>query len=270
MPRPKKNCIGFVAVLLLYLLFFGLSSYANNQQDNHFYFVQMTDTHFDHGDHLKRTKKVVAEINHLPMPIQCVVHTGDITMDRITDEKITDAGLSIFKNLKVPIHFVAGNHDILPEKLKKTCKLFDEKFGGLISQAEYHHVLFVFICTEPLRKSFTIKNYHPLKQLEAMLKNADGKPVIIFHHAPSVDDFYNNTKHKGWNTGMKKKWIELINAYNVKAVIAGHFHRDEHHWLGNVPLYVCPPVAGYWGRQATYRIYEYRNGKIGYRTQYIE
>jgi UDP-2,3-diacylglucosamine pyrophosphatase LpxH len=64
--------------------------------------------------------------------------------------------------------------------------------------------------------------------------------------------------------------VKLINSYNVKAVIAGHFHRDELHWLENVPLYVSSPVAGYWGRQATFRIYEYSNGKIGYRTQYIE
>jgi predicted Fe-Mo cluster-binding NifX family protein len=33
---------------------------------------------------------------------------------------------------------------------------------------------------------------------------------------------------------------------------------------------VCPPVANYFGRQSTFRIYEYKNGKVGYRTQYLE
>jgi hypothetical protein len=53
-------------------------------------------------------------------------------------------------------------------------------------------------------------------------------------------------------------------------VIAGHFHRDELHWVGDVPLFVCAPLAGYWGRQGSYRIYEYKDGRLGYRTQYLE
>ena len=65
-------------------------------------------------------------------------------------------------------------------------------------------------------------------------------------------------------------WEKLVNTHNVKAVIAGHFHRDEFHWLGHVPLYVSGPVANFWNRNATFRLYEYRNGQIGYRTQYLE
>ena len=76
--------------------------------------------------------------------------------------------------------------------------------------------------------------------------------------------------HSGWKKEIRNKWVELLNQYNVKAVITGHFHRDEHHWLGKVPLYVYSPISGYWDRQLTYRIYEYRDAKIGYRTQYIQ
>jgi Icc-related predicted phosphoesterase len=240
------------------------------EEKKHFYFVQITDTHLGDGDHLDRTRKAVELINNLPMKIKCVVHTGDITMNRIEDEKVVDSGLSVMKKLSVPTHYVAGNHDILQGKPEATRKKYLENYGGLISQAEYNGVLFIFVYTEPLRKSFTIADYRPLKELEEYLKKSEGKPVIIFHHAPSAEDFYNNKFHKGWKTDIKDKWVKLINSYNVKAVIAGHFHRDELHWLENVPLYVSSPVAGYWGRQATFRIYEYSNGKIGYRTQYIE
>ena len=106
-------------------------------------------------------------------------------------------------------------------------------------------------------------------ELESRLKKAAGKPVLLFHHAPSVDDFYSNKMHDGWKKEVRDKWIGLINEYNVKAVITGHFHRDEHHWLGDVPLYVSAPISGYWDRQLTFRIYEYKDGKIGYRTQYL-
>ena len=94
--------------------------------------------------------------------------------------------------------------------------------------------------------------------------------MIVFHHAPSIGSFYKNTLHRGWEKAIRPEWVRLLNAYGVKAVIAGHFHRDEHHWLGEVPLYISSAMAPYWGRQPTYRIYEYQDGKIGYRTQYLE
>jgi UDP-2,3-diacylglucosamine pyrophosphatase LpxH len=246
------------------------SSLVNEQEKNHFYFVQITDTHFGSKDHLERAQKAVGHINALPFEIKCVVHTGDITNNKIEDKTVVDASLSIMEKLSVPIHYVPGNHDILRKKLESTRKAYIKKFGGIISQAEYDGVLFIFVYTEPLRKSFTIEGYQPIKQLEGYLKESKGKPVIIFHHVPSADDFYKNKLHKGWKKEIREEWVKLINSYNVKAVIAGHFHRDELHWLGNVPLYVSSSIAGSWGRQATFRIYEYRNGKIGYRTQYIK
>ncbi len=269
--KLKMNCPKYFMNLLIGIIFIiSIHSYAGEQHEKHFYFVQITDTHFGGGDHLNRTKKVVERINNLPMKIKCVVHTGDITNNKLEDKKVMDSSLSIMEKLSVPTHYVSGNHDILPQKLESTRKAYIEKFGGMISQVEYDGVLFIFVYTEPLRKSFIIEDYQPIKQLEEYLKKSKGKPVIIFHHAPSVDDFYNNIVHRSWKTDTREKWIELINAHNVKAVIAGHFHRDEHHWLGNVPLYVSSSIAGYWGRQATFRVYEYHNGKIGYRTQYIE
>jgi UDP-2,3-diacylglucosamine pyrophosphatase LpxH len=247
-----------------------VSSCTQGRQEAHFYFVQLTDTHFEDEENMERTRKAVELINDLPMPIKCVVHTGDITTGRIEDKELMDYGLSILHELTVPIHYVAGNHDILPEKLESTCAAYMERFGGLVSRAEYNDVVFIMVYTEPLRQSFTVEGYQPLKQLEEHLRKAKGKPAIVFHHAPSVDDFYNNEFHRRWKEEIRQNWVRLLNAYDVEAVIAGHFHRDEHHWLGDVPLYVSSPISGKWGRQGTFRIYEYRDGKIGYRTQYIE
>lgn len=258
-------------IFLISLLFIAEhGTYAQEPAETHFYFVQITDTHFGEGDHLERTRKAIERINNLPMEIKCVVHTGDITTDKINDKAIVGDGLSVLRELNVPIHYVPGNHDILSHNLASTCKAYVENFGDLITQAEYENVVFIFVYTEPLIELFTVENYQPLKRLEKYLNKSEGKPVIIFHHTASVDDFYQNKMYKNWKEHLRRKWVALINRYNVKAVIAGHFHRDEHHWLGKVPLYISSSIAGNWGRQATFRIYEYRDGKIGYRTQYIE
>ncbi|MCJ7774217.1 MAG: metallophosphoesterase [Desulfobacterales bacterium] len=260
----------FIVFLFIYFCLACINAYAEDKTENHFYFVQMTDTHFGDDNHLKKAKKAIKYINKLPMKIQCVVHTGDITMDKLDDKEVIDESLAVLSRLKVPIHYVPGNNDISLHRLEPTTNAFVENFGELISMAEYQNVVFLFVYTEPLRKAFSIKGYDPLKQIESYLNKSKGKPVIIFHHAPCVSDFYKNTFHDKWDEQNKKKWIKLVNRYNVKAVIAGHFHRAEHHWLGNVPLYVAAPISGYLGRQASFRIYEYNNGKIGYRTQYIK
>ena len=271
MLREKAVFSRYLSVVLLLIIFLaGTTSYAGEEQDNHFYFVQISDTHFGGGAHFGITEKVVAGINELPIKIECVIHTGDIMADNIEDNALVQRGRQILQQLTTPLHFLPGNHDIDPRNIESTLEVYRKSFGGLLSQAEYHGVVFIFIYTEPLHRKVIVEGYDPLRQLEERLKKSSGKPVIIFHHSPSVENFYNNKFHRGWEKEIRAKWVRLVNAYNVKAVIAGHFHRDEHHWIGDVPLYISSSIAGYWGRQATFRIYEYRNGKIGYRTQYIE
>jgi len=266
--RDKYFSFLFIVVTCVCLCF--ALACTGAREDNHFYFVQIADTHFGDRDHLERTKKVVDQINNLPMKIQCVVHTGDITMDMIEDEALVTKGLAVLDDLNAPIHYVPGNHDINPGRLEQTKQVYIERLGELLSKKEYEGVIFIFIYTEPLAESFMMDGYEPLNLLKAALEDAGGNPVIVFHHTPSVEDFYGNVMHKGWGEEVRRPWEETLNSHNVKAVITGHFHRDEYHWLGGVPLYVSSPVAGYWGRQATFRIYEYKNGKVGYRTQYIE
>lgn len=271
----KRKCLGLatIAGFIFTMLFCLLSvmSCASPQvsDDTNFYFVQITDTHFGDYEHYKRSEKAVRAINDLPMKIECVVHTGDITSEKLDNTDIVTNSIALLGGLDVPVHYIPGNHDILRNNHDTIMQIYTNYYGKLISQQEYNGVIFLFVYTEPLAKDFLVPEYKPLQELEARLKHAGGKPVIIFHHTPSVDDFYNNQMHQGWKNDIREQWVALLNQYNVKAVIAGHFHRDEQHWLGNVPLYVSSSIAGYWGRQATYRIYEYKEGKISYRTQYI-
>jgi len=272
MQTLHKLCAGSLIVLCLLLLSSVASSEEPVKEPNattHFYFAQITDTHFGDRDSERRTKAAVDGINRLPLKIECVVHTGDITSERLEDESIVKKSLAILGGLDAPIHYIPGNHDILRKKHDTTMKIYTKNYGKLIYREEYHGVVFLFVYTEPLAHAFSISGFHTLLELEAQLKLAKEKPVIVCHHSPSVADFYRNRMHPGWKKEIREQWIALLNRYNVKAVLAGHFHRDEHHWLGDVPLYVSSSISGYWGRQASYRIYEYKDGKIGYRTQYI-
>lgn len=240
---------------------------GNNQR---FYFVQVTDTHFGKMDNDKRTADIVESINKLPIDYECVVVTGDIFSDNITKPQVLKTAKQTLGRLRGPVHYLPGNHDILPENYEDTARLYRENFGELFSKAEYEGVVFLFAYTEPVRKQFEYDGPDLYEWVGAELEASGNKPVLLFHHAPSGRDFYHLKYHDSWPEREREKWHDVLNSGNVKAVVTGHFHRPELHWAGDVPIFVSTPVAGFWDREATYRVYEYNNGKLGYFTVYLK
>ncbi len=260
--------------LLLVFLVFCISPSAQPEPadslNDHFYFVQITDTHIGTENNLEITQKIVEQINDLPMHIQCIIHTGDIVNYGMGDTIAVLNAISVLEQLQAPLLLIPGNHDIYRDSLDGTKDAYIERFGPLITENEFGEIVFIGLYSNPLARSFSVEDFEPLSELEEALKRAEGKPTVVFHHIPSVEDFYLNKMHSGWEKEIRSKWEEVLNAYNVVAVLAGHFHRDEHYWLGDVPLYISTPVTDHWGRQPSFRIFEYKNGRLSYRTQYLE
>ena len=116
-----------------------------------------------------------------------------------------------------------------------------------------------------------VPGYDPEGWLDDALKRKPGVPVIILHHRPVIGGFYNNSMHPNWPEKAGNEWNSLLNSHsNIVAIICSHFHRDELHWIAGIPVYVCPPVVTYFGRQTCLRVYEYSGGRLSYRTVYIE
>ncbi|OHD54953.1 MAG: hypothetical protein A2Y33_03085 [Spirochaetes bacterium GWF1_51_8] len=261
----------FTVSLLLMVAIAVVFCTAKPAPDSSFYFVQITDTHWGPDIHTQRLKKIVDAINALPMKIEFVAHTGDIASDDLDNMTLLSNTLSIYKQLKYPLYFVPGNHDIVKYKADKTLNIFTNYFSPLNYTVEVKGVVMLFTFLEPLRENYTITNYDPYKWVDGTLKANKNKPVIIFEHSPVIPDFYNNAYHYPYDEKETAGWQTIVNKYkNVKGIICGHFHRAEFFWIGEVPCHVAGSVAEYWERQATFRVYEYKNGKLSYFTVYIE
>ncbi len=74
------------------------------------YFVQISDTHLGRGG-TDATRAAIASINTLPMPIACVVHTGDIVGDTLADPQAVAHAKRLLASLTPPLICVPGNHD---------------------------------------------------------------------------------------------------------------------------------------------------------------
>ena len=256
--------------LLALLVALAGASRAAEPRSPHFYFVQVTDTHWGALDGLSLTRQIADAVNDLPLPVEFVVHTGDMLSDSIGKEDVVDKGLAAMRLFKMPVHYVPGNHDIQKKRPKSTAALYRKYFGPVSSTAEYQGVVCLFFYSEPLAGGPRLDGYDPLDWLNGQLKQAGDKPVLIFQHTPVVKDFVKSKNYPGWSDESRDTLESVLRrSPQVKAVIAGHFHRDELHWLGDTPLYVGSPVARFWERQPSFRIYEYRNGHLGYWTVYL-
>lgn len=265
---PFLNQVPLFPLLCLLLCLLALPARATAE---HFYFVQITDSHFGSEDNLERGRRVVERVNQLPIPVEFVVHTGDILADLILDPKVVDQTLEVMNGFQPPLYYIPGNHDIHQENSDQALAVYRERFGPLVRVEEIGGVVAIFLYVEPAARDWpVIPGYDPLAELEQALARAGDRPVLLFQHTPPVGGFFRNKLQRGWDEDRRRRWEDLVSRHPVKGVFTGHYHKDELHWLGKTPIFVAAPIAGYWGRQASFRLYEYRDGVISYRTLYLE
>jgi len=236
------------------------------------YFVQITDTHYGRAIHSNRVAQAITQINALdPAPL-FVIHTGDFASDNLNNA--TAAAISNdFAQIKFPVYKVPGNHDILPRRLDETLNTYTNYLAPLSFRVETNGVQFLFLYTETLRRNIKIPDYDPIGWLAAQLNAHPKMPAVVVHHAPVAADFYNGKFNESWAPEPTRIWNDTINTNgNVKAVICGHFHREELHFNDNgIPTYVSAGIAQFWMRQGSFRIYRYDDkGNLSYSTVYIE
>jgi len=250
----------FFATLLIVL--------SLNMWGQDFYFVQITDTHLGIENHENITSELIEKINNLPFDVKFVVHTGDIFQNNLKEKSVRASFHKLTSEFKMPFYAVPGNHDLLPEKYRLLSRIYKKEIGPLNQLVKVEGVNMIFFYSIP----FADTELPDVKSQKQWIVNAldslSEEQVILFHHQPSVGDFYNNEMHDSWPPEMVLFWKELLNRDKVDAVICGHFHRDELHWLGQVPVYVSSSIAGFWERQASFRIYHYQGGRLSYQTVY--
>jgi hypothetical protein len=232
-----------------------------------FYFVQISDLHWGARDGVALTRRTVEAVNALSVKVEFVAVTGDLFSDSIKKEAVLNDGLEAMKGLKAPVYYVPGNHDILKTDLAVTTKLFEKNFGALNRKVEIRGVTCLFLCTELLEGETRSPGQVQRTWVEDTLGSGRGKKlVLVFMHRPPIRDLINGSDGAvSWDDPFDPRWETLFGKYpEIKGVFAGHFHRDELRWIGQVPVFVAPALARFWDRQPTFRLYELKDGKMNY------
>lgn len=235
-----------------------------------FYFAQITDTHWGVKGGLAMTRRAVEAINKLPVDLAFVAHTGDIFADTIHDAAVAREGLEIMRGLKAPVYYIPGNHDILEGETEATERLFVKYFGKVGAKVEVRGVLCLFTTSELGDGDERIPSHVQQDWLDRNVTKDERRPVLVFVHRPPVADRLNAKTTEEWGEDKYPRWERLFEAHpQIKAMISGHLHRDELHWIGAVPVYVSSSVASFWDRRPSVRLYKFESGRLTYWTIYL-
>ena len=250
-----------------------------------FRFVQISDTHQGRPIHQYRYRQAIGQINALPFDVDVVAHTGDIVSAGFKSHNVAGAASNLFAQIRWPRICCPGNHDLRFDRASdawtnryyRAAAVYQTFFGPLVQTHETTNALYVAIDTEEIRQPGAprLPGFDPLARLEEALAAAPPeKPVFVFTHVPDCDDYFLGRYTPGWPSEEGRlAWRAVLARHpNVKAVIAGHFHRNARveHPDGGPPTIVASCFANFWQRQGSYRVYSYEDGCLSYQDAYIE
>ena len=204
-------------------------------QEDDFYFVQLSDTHWGftglavNPDSTGTLMKTVAAVNSLRDQPDFIMFTGDLThvTDDDKDRRKRLAGFrDIIKKLKVKeIRFMPGEHDAgLDEG-----EAFKEFLGDTYYTFDHKGVHFIVL--DNVSDPTSTVGETQLEWLSADLKQRDkASQIVVFTHRPLFDLY----PDWDWYTRDGAKAIELLVPYSNVTVFYGHIHQEHHHKTGHI------------------------------------
>lgn len=149
----------------------------------------------------------------------------------------------------IPLYLVAGNHDVGNAPTSASLAAYRARFGpdwysfragnvyGIVLDSSIFHSL------EHVRDEEAAQ----LAWLEAELAKAkdSGAPdILVFQHHPfflvdpdEEDQYFNIPRER------RAKYLALLADAGVRAVLAGHYHRNAHGWADGVEMITTGPVG---------------------------
>ena len=185
--------------------------------------------------------EAIERINFHSPTIDLIIASGDLTNNGTIEEYI--ALSKILDSANSPVLLIPGNHDNR-ENLRKVFSYHNyiPNHGNISYLIENYPIKFIGIDTSIQGMPGGEVSNEQIKWLDKTLKKLVNFPVIIFmHHPPFKTGIW-------WMDaiGLKgvKKFENVISKYsNIKAVLAGHLHRQIQSLFAGTIGYIAPSTA---------------------------
>ena len=231
-----------------------------------FRFIVIADSHIRPSDQevdaypsnalmVLRNEYIVDLCNHIDAAF--VVHLGDIVHPLPVEDTHAEAielAKRVYGELRHPVHFVAGNHDVgdkpnalvaVPAVAEENYPAFEEAWGPSYYSFDVGDCHFVAVDTQVLNSGFDREDSQRT-WLEDDLNAATsaGSRIFIFtHYPPFVRDRHENEHYDNVGEPARSWLLDLVERCDVEAVFSGHVHNFLYNRHGDTDLYVAPSTG---------------------------
>jgi 3',5'-cyclic AMP phosphodiesterase CpdA len=202
-----------------------------------------------------RNRRVVELCNHLDG--EFVIHLGDIVHPLPVEEAhaaTVQLAAEVYSDLNMPVHFVAGNHDIgdkpdamvaVPAVADRNYGIFEQYWGKAYQSFDRGNCHFVVVDTpvlnSGLKREATQRSWIE-KDLAAA--TAAGQRIFLFtHYPPFVSDAEEDEHYDNLGEPARSWLLGLIERHDVEAVFSGHVHNFLYNHHHNTEMYVLPSTG---------------------------
>jgi len=225
---------------------FGLDGAAQAATASGFSFVQISDSHIGFNkpanpDVGATLREAIGRINAMPVAPAFVVHTGDIT--HLAKPAEFDAAAEILKELKLPVHYIPGEHDVLDGDTKGYLARYGKgTLGNGWYSFDYGGVHFVALVNVVDLKAGGL-GYLGNEQLEWLEDDvahlSAETPLVVLGHMPLWPAY----AEWGWGTDDAAQALAYLSRFGSVTVLNGHIHQVMQKVEGNVTFHTALSTA---------------------------
>lgn len=202
-----------------------------------------------------RNRHIIRQINQLTPDF--VIHLGDLVHPipaLPAFEPAMQTAYEMYQQLDADLHVLPGNHDVgdkpnawtpAPAVSEESCAIFERLWEPTWSSFDHEGCHFVLI-NAPILNSDLPREAAQRAWLEADLaaNQKAGRRVFLFLHYPLYLADPAEPPHYDNIAQPAREWLlDLLSAYQVEAVFAGHVHNFFYNRYGETDLYALPAAA---------------------------
>ena len=219
------------------------------------FFIQLADPQFgassqdkDFAQETANYEFAVANVNRLRPAF--VVICGDL-INKTGDKKQADEYFRITSKIdrSIPVHAVAGNHDVGNEPTPATLKAYRARFGQ--DYYSFRHGRLYGIVLDSSIISAPGKVRAEADAQEAWLKDelararaADARHIVIFqHHSWFLEKPDEPSQYFNVPIDTRRRYLDVLKSSGVRYVFAGHYHRNSYGRDGDLEMITSGPVG---------------------------
>ena len=209
-------------------------------------FVQISDTHIGFNkpanpDVTETLRAAIAKINAASAAPEFVLHTGDLT--HLSKPAEFDTLQQLLSEVKVPVFYVPGEHDILEDDGKS----YLERFGKNTEGAGWHSfdhsgVHFIGLVNVVNLKAGGLGSLgaEQLAWLERDVKHLKSStPIVVFAHIP----LWSIYPEWGWGTDDSAQALSYLKRFGSVSVLNGHIHQVMQKVEGHITFHTAMSTA---------------------------